>query len=75
MKLNTVNVVEYVGGTLSSIRSFQDDEEGSKEAEALFTKIAEENGFDADVIELGLDEGSCSMVESDYQLFIIHSQN
>lgn len=75
MKLNTVNVVEYVDGTISSVRSFSDDEDGNKEAEELFAKIALENDFDADDVDFGLDEGVLEKDDTGYQLSIVHSQN
>jgi hypothetical protein len=73
VKLQTVNVVESVDSTLSAIHSFSEDEEGNKEAEALFTKIAKENGFDDEDVEFGLEEGELTLDDTNYALFIIHS--
>lgn len=40
MQIDTVNVIVLVGGgNFDSIASFIDDEEGNKEAEALFTRL------------------------------------
>jgi hypothetical protein len=75
VKLNSVNVVEYVNGSLAALYAFSDDTEGNKEAEAVFRKCAEDNDFDEESIALGLEDGSCSHSDSDYQLFIIHSQD
>lgn len=75
MKLNSVNVVEYVNGTLAALYAFSDDTEGNKEAEDVFRKCAKDNDFDDEAIEIGLDDGLLSHSDSDYQLFIIHSQD
>jgi hypothetical protein len=70
-KIDTVNVVEYANDALLSVRSFTETPEGNEEAEGLFRSLAQENGIDADEIEVGLEDG---WVESgDYQLFISHS--
>ena len=42
--LNTVNVIEFCSGTIMSIRSFPDNIEGNKQAEALFWETASKNG-------------------------------
>ena len=73
MKLNTVNVIELTDGTIQSVRSFDETPEGNKEAEALFTSCAEENGFDEDEVAIGLDEGTLEGVDGSYALFIVHS--
>jgi hypothetical protein len=72
-KVNTVNVVEYVNGTLQSVRSFIDNPAGNKEAEALFLACAKDNDFSEEDVETGLEDGILSHSESDYQLFLIHS--
>lgn len=75
MKLNTVNVVEYVDDSIIGIDSFTDDEVGNKEAEDMFIRCAKENGAndkdlkDYDCIKEGMYE--CGT----YQVFIIHSCN
>lgn len=71
MNVNTVNVVEYIGDSLSSIRSFTDDEQGNKEANEMFGRIAKENGGDESEMEFYLEEGYYET--GDYQLFITHS--
>ena len=72
MKLDTVNVIEYCDDSVLSIRSFQDDEEGNKEAEELFTKILkEQNRSIEDDIEVALEDGFSE--QGNYQIFISHS--
>lgn len=57
MKLQTVNVIEITESVPEQIISFKDNPKGNKEAEALFIKIAKENGaLDADM-ESYLDDG------------------
>jgi hypothetical protein len=72
MKLQTVNVIEYISGSLRSIHSFLDNAEGNEEAEKLFTLCAKDNKFSKKDIKVGLDEGC--LESSDYQLFICHSE-
>ena len=69
--MNTVNVVEYFSDTIQALHAFPDTDEGNKEAEALFTKIAVEDGFAAHDIEVGMEDGT--LCRADYELYIIHS--
>jgi hypothetical protein len=69
IKLQTVNVVEYLENAAKSVNSFSDDEEGNKEAETLFAQIAKENEFTDEEIE----DGYVSARNNDYQVFLIHS--
>ena len=82
MKVNTVNVIEYVNDAVLSIRSFVDDDvgegggEGNSEAEALFKKCIKENVIDGEVasdkeIEVCLEDGYFE--QGDYQVFLTHS--
>jgi hypothetical protein len=76
MKLHTVNIIEYAGGAVLGIHSFDDTPWGNKEAEELFKKCAKEN-FDltkAD-LEACLDNGYCEGYKAvnNYQVFITHS--
>lgn len=73
MKLNTVNVIEYIGGTIACVSAYSDDEEGNETAERVFTKIAEENEFSEEEIEFGLEEGRLEHSNRDYQLYLTHS--
>ena len=72
MKLATVNVIEYSNGTVDVVTAFTDDAEGNKEAEAMFTRVAIENGMDDEDEDICLDEGLYE--EGDYQVFITHSE-
>ena len=71
MQLQTVMVIEYTGGAIFSVRSFSEDKEGNKEAEALFVKLAKDNGMDDTDIDACLEDGLFE--EGDYQIFLIHS--
>jgi len=72
--LNTVNVIEYFDGTVKSLFSWPDDEEGSKKAEERFAAVMKENGFIGDNEDLddALDEGMWEN-GSGYQAFIVHN--
>jgi hypothetical protein len=73
MQIQTVNVIEYTGGAVLSLRSFSEDKEGNKEAQALFEKVAKDNGMDDNDLDNCLEEGLFE--EGDYQIFIIHSED
>ncbi len=73
MQLQSVNVIEYTGGTITSLRSFSEDKEGSKEAKALFVKLAKDNGMDDTDMDTCIEEGLFE--EGDYQVFLIHSED
>ncbi len=74
-KLKTVNVVECINhNTLRyNITSFTESDEGNREAEAHFLKIAQENGFrgnmedEEEVLNNGFYE------YGDYSVILIHS--
>lgn len=71
-KVVTINVIEYLNDSVQNIYSFHENPEGIVEAETLFTKLAEENGFDKEEIEFGLEDGYVDDEEG-YQLFLAHS--
>jgi hypothetical protein len=76
MKLNAVNVIEYVDGCIQSILSFTDDEKGNEEAETLFEKIIQEHENNVvSVKDMGdyLDNGLFSNDDASYQVFLVHS--
>lgn len=74
MKVNSVNVIEYVTDSVTAVYSFMDDAEGNKEAEELFSRCAKENGAeDKDLKDYALEDG---MYENGpYQVFLTHSCN
>lgn len=74
MKLNSINVIEYVDDSVIAVYSFSDDEEGNKEAENVFSRCAKENGAeDKDLEDYALEDG---MYEAGtYQVFLAHSIN
>ncbi len=73
LQTQTVNVIEYTGVTITSLRSFSEDKDGNKEAEALFVKLAKDNGMDDTDIDTCIEEGLFE--EGDYQVFLIHSED
>jgi hypothetical protein len=72
MKVNTVNVIEYVTDSVIAVHSFLDNPEGNKEAEDVFSRCAKENGAeDSDLKDYALEDG---MYENGgYQVFLTHS--
>lgn len=73
-KIQTVNVVEDADGSIS-VHSFHDNNEGNKEAEETFFRVAKENGYvgsatNAD--EFYDDEGDCWEAGT-YKVYIVHS--
>jgi len=75
MTVSTRNVIEYCDNQVSSVRSFPHTEQGEKEAEKLSRQIATENGFKPSEIDEGVSEGTLSSPDSDYQVFLISSQD
>lgn len=75
-KLQTVNVIELIGGVITSITSFSDDKQGNEEAEQHFLSIIHEtiyNSLNPETYnddDFYLDEG---FSEGDYDVTIIHS--
>lgn len=69
--MNTVNVIEWFGDTIQNLTAFEDTEAGNKEAEALFTHLAQENEFSTILILSGLEDGY--LERRDYKLFLVHS--
>lgn len=70
MKINTFNVVEYVGDSVVAVHAFDDYDQAVEE----FREIAKVNGFDSDITDVGLDHGKLENSNGDYQLFFISSQ-
>lgn len=74
MKLNSVNVVEYVDDSIVGLSAYSDDEEGNKEAEGHFSRCAKENGAtDKDLKDYALGDGMYEC--GTYQVFLTHSSN
>lgn len=73
MKKNaTVDVIETLEGFPEQVISFPDNDQGNKEAEAIFVKMAKENGMKNDDKDHCLENGYYVCGE-DYGVFIIHS--
>ena len=70
-KIKTVNVVEYADDDLLGIASFEESEEGNKEAEARFRQCAIENGCSEDEVDSFIEEGYFE--QGTYQIFLSHS--
>lgn len=72
MKIKTVNVVEVLDDTISSLRSFTDDVEGNKEAEEVFTAILKEHGVNEDDLDSYIEDGYYSD-DNGYEVNLTHS--
>ena len=74
MELSTVNVIEYADGAVLSVRSFNDNGKGNKEAEKLFKSIIEARD-DKEVTPALIDAYTEDGIyeDGDYQLFLTHS--
>ena len=70
-KLNTINVIEYASGAIQQVFSYENTDEGIKEAEEMFVHLAVGNGMNKDDTEYCLDDGLYEQEE--YQVFITHS--
>jgi len=76
MKINTVNVIEVQANNVQGIRSFSDDPEGNKEAEALFWKVAKANGAKGRDKESALEDGYWSQpsgMNEEWTVYLTHS--
>jgi len=71
MKVDTVNVIEYADDTILGVTSFSEDDEGNKEAEAHFSKIAKEHGATEEDVDSFIEDGYHE--QGTYQLFLCHS--
>jgi hypothetical protein len=74
MKIQTVNVIEYKGDDLVSIRSYSEDDEGNKQAEEMFRNmiIEADPEMTEEEIEACTEEGYHE--QGEYQLFLSHSE-
>lgn len=74
-ELSTVNVIQTSSGVVDEIKSWQDDEEGNRQAEIYFhdammmnvKNIVEED------IEVALENGYAESVSGLYSIFLVHS--
>jgi hypothetical protein len=73
MKLNTVNVVEIIEGTVRAIHSFTDDVDGNKSAQDLFLRLCQENEVPPDEnIDAAIEAGQ--ITNGYWELVLIHSE-
>ena len=71
LAISTVNVVECQEGVPVNIVSFNDNKEGNKAAEAMFTTIAKEHGVKEKNIPSHIEDG---LYENEtYCAVLIHS--
>jgi len=71
--LTFVNVIEIISSVPEQIVSFKDNPAGNKEAEALFTKIAKENGASMADMESYLEDGVFAESMEYYGVYLTHS--
>lgn len=69
--LNTVNIIEYSTGSVQQVFSYDNTDEGIKEAEEMFVHLATGNGMTEEDKESCLDDGLYE--QDEYQVFIAHS--
>lgn len=73
MKADTVNVIEVVDNSVVALHAFSDNEEGNKEAEAIFVTIVKENGDDVSEAEMEVFLEDGYFEQGSYQTFLVHS--
>jgi hypothetical protein len=66
-QVNTINVVKAVFGEVKNLTSFLDNEDGKKEAEALFLRLGHERLMDSQKVNALLDDG--------IGLYLLHSND
>ena len=71
MKISTVNVIEICDSIPQQIVSFKEGKKGNKEAEALFSKMAYENGAMNADMDAYLEEGIYT--SGNYNVCLVHS--
>jgi hypothetical protein len=71
MKLDTINVIEYVNDSVISVTSFTDDKLGNSEAEAIFRMVAMANGMNMNDADSFSEDGYFE--QGTYQVFLTHS--
>ena len=71
MKINAVNVIEYIDDAVSGVTTFSQDDEGKKEAVDHFSACAKENGADEKDILTFLEDGWYE--QGTYQVFITYT--
>lgn len=70
--ISTVNVIELMGESNITIRSWNDNPEGNAEAEKIFRACLKENASVSDEdVEACIEDGHYE--EGTYQLFLVHS--
>ena len=72
-KVNTVNIIEYVDGSVHGVASFKPNKIGSREAAMLFYKLVKENSPETldEEIEDCLDNGRFDA--GSYEVYLAYS--
>jgi hypothetical protein len=73
MKLNTINVIEYVNDAVIGVHSFPYDEAGVEEAEECYRAIILEHQEDATENEMDVYIEDGYFEQNLYQVFLTHS--
>ena len=76
--MKIINVIEYIGQTISSVNSFPilsdvNEQNQVDKAEQLFTAKAKENGMNEDDKDSYIEDGSFSDGH-EYQVFLVWSE-
>ena len=75
MTILTVNVVELLKEKVVALYSFEDNEDGMKEAIDLFTRIILNNGAEQEDLQFHIEEGCFKFLEDgEYKVQLVHSQ-
>ena len=74
-ELSTVNVLQMYCGAVDEIKSWQDDEEGNRQAEIYFhdTMIENIHNTSEEEVEVALENGHAESPSGLYSIFLIHS--
>lgn len=71
MRLKTIYVAEIFDDILVQVCSFSDDEQGQKEAKAMFSKVVKKLGAKKDEIKASVKKGHYNA--NGYQVILNHS--
>lgn len=69
--INTINVIESVDGVINNLRAFPSNKYCIPEAEALFKKLAIDNGAEAKVVNVHIEDGYYK--RGNYMVSLVHS--
>ena len=74
-ELSTVNVVQISNGVVDEIKSWQDDEEGNRQARIYFHDTMIENIYNTieEDVEVALENGYVESPSGLYSIYLVHS--